>query len=243
MAYTSWRGVVGLVKPTRRPGSLEELIRMLPEGVGLVPLLLDVRQGSHDEFDSAIPAYEERVAEFASQGVDLVICSGTPPFMMLGVKREAELVKTWRRKYNTAIFTQGMTHVNALRAVGVSKFIGASYSALQNEIVIKYMGEAGFEIADMTPLEVPFDQVGQISPLEVYSHVRKMFLASPGADGIYIQGGGWRMTPIIETLEQDFGVPVVLSSTADCWEIQKALTIHQPCQGLGRLLKELPDPV
>ena len=55
MAYTTWRGVVGLVKPTRRPGSLEELIRMLPEGVGLVPLLLDVRAGTLKEFKAAIP--------------------------------------------------------------------------------------------------------------------------------------------------------------------------------------------
>jgi hypothetical protein len=46
MAYTPWRGVVGLVKPTRQPGSLEELIRVLPEGVGVVPLLLNIRQGN-----------------------------------------------------------------------------------------------------------------------------------------------------------------------------------------------------
>ena len=53
MHYTMWRGVVGLVKPTRRPGSLEELIRLLPQGIGVVPLLLNVRQGSHGEFSSA----------------------------------------------------------------------------------------------------------------------------------------------------------------------------------------------
>jgi hypothetical protein len=28
MAFTSWRGVLGCVKPTMRPGGLEELIRM-----------------------------------------------------------------------------------------------------------------------------------------------------------------------------------------------------------------------
>ena len=35
MPYTTWRGVIGCIKPTRRPGSLEELIRMLPEGIGV----------------------------------------------------------------------------------------------------------------------------------------------------------------------------------------------------------------
>ncbi len=240
MAYTSWRGVVGLVKPTRRPGSLEELIRMLPDGVGLIPFLLNVRGGTLKEFQSAIPFYEEKVKELAADGVDMIICSGTPPFMLLGPKGEAKLVRSWERKYKTTIFSQGMTHARALRAMGIKKFVGASYSALQNGIVTKYMRQAGFQIASMEPIEVPFDQVGQLSPEQVYAHVKRMFLASRGADGIYIQGGGWRMTPIIDMLERDLGVPVVISSTADCWEIQKTLSIHEPLQGYGRLLAELP---
>lgn len=241
MAYTTWRGVVGLVKPTRRPGSLEELIRMLPDGVGLVPFLLDIRAGTLKEFKAAIPKYEEKVRELAADGVDMIVCSGAPPFMLQGYKGEAKLVRSWERKYKTTIFSQGMTHVNALRAMGIRKFVGASYSALQSRIVVKYMREAGFQIAAMRPIDVPFDRVGQITPEEVYAHIKKMFLASRGADGIYIQGGGWRMTPIIDTLERDLGVPVIISTAADCWEIQKTLSIHEPREGLGRLLAELPD--
>ena len=52
MSFTLWRGVVGLVKPTRRPGTLEELIRMLPEGIGVVPLLLNFKAGSEDDVDT-----------------------------------------------------------------------------------------------------------------------------------------------------------------------------------------------
>ena len=40
MSFTSWRGVVGCIKPTLRPGGLEELIRMLPEGIGVLPYRL-----------------------------------------------------------------------------------------------------------------------------------------------------------------------------------------------------------
>src|SRR5690242_7985552 len=135
MSYTLWRGVIGLIKPTRRPGSLEELIRMLPEGIGVVPLLLNVRDGSKQEFDSAIPHYEKYVAELAGQGIDMIHARGTPPFMLLGYKGEAELIRKWEKKYKTPIFTAGQKHVSALRAMGIKKFIGASYSALQNKIV------------------------------------------------------------------------------------------------------------
>ena len=64
MTFSMWRGVVGLVHPTRRPGAVESLIRMLPEGIGVSNLHLNVREGSKDEFQSAIAAYEKNVAEF-----------------------------------------------------------------------------------------------------------------------------------------------------------------------------------
>jgi len=50
MSFTLWRGVVGMVRPTRRPGTLEELIRILPEGIGIVPLLLNFKAVSTAEF-------------------------------------------------------------------------------------------------------------------------------------------------------------------------------------------------
>ena len=53
MAFTSWRGVVGCIKPTLRPGGLEELIRMLPEGIGVLPLFLNISHGTTDEFKRA----------------------------------------------------------------------------------------------------------------------------------------------------------------------------------------------
>jgi hypothetical protein len=36
MAFGSWRGTVGIVRPTLRTGGFEDLIRMLPEGIGFI---------------------------------------------------------------------------------------------------------------------------------------------------------------------------------------------------------------
>ena len=93
MSFTLWRGVVGMVRPTRRPGTLEELIRILPEGIGVVPLMLNFRAGSAEEFLKSIPQYEQYTAELAEQGVDLIVLTGAPPFMLLGPKDEAALIR------------------------------------------------------------------------------------------------------------------------------------------------------
>jgi maleate isomerase len=48
--FESWRGVVGDIKPTHRPGSLEEFIKLLPEGIGVVPLTVGISSGTEKEF-------------------------------------------------------------------------------------------------------------------------------------------------------------------------------------------------
>lgn len=235
-----WRGVAGIILPTRRPGANETLIRLLPEGIGVVCLHLNFRQGSSREFESSLPDYESKVAELAEQGMDVIHPAGAPPFMLLGYKEQERLISEWEKRFGIPIFTSSQNHVSAMRALGITKFIGASYSSLQNKIVIDYMTQAGFEVVSMEPMDVPFDQASHISPELVYAHVKKLFLDSPGANGIYIQGSAWRTERIVEMLEQDLQVPVVHANIARAWELQKRLHVNQPVKGYGRLYAELP---
>ena len=105
MAYGAWRGMVGTVKPTKGSGSLEELIRMLPDGIGVIPLFNNIRHGTIGEFRDVLPSYEEKVAELAADRVDLIHPAGTPPFMLLGYRKEQELIAAWESKYGLPIFT------------------------------------------------------------------------------------------------------------------------------------------
>ena len=240
MSFTMWRGVVGVVKPTRRPGSLEEFIRVIPEGIGVVPLLMNIRHDTEAEFREVLAHYKSAVAELVEQKVDLIRLGGTPPFMILGHRGEAELIREWEAEYKTPIVTDGQTHTAAMKALGITRFVGASYSNVQNKIVIAYMNEAGFDVASMEAIDVPFHLVGQISPEQVYAHIKRLFLQSKGANGIYIQGGGWRTAGIIELLERDLNVPVVHATLCQSWDTQKRLHIREPVTGYGRLLEELP---
>jgi len=240
MSFTLWRGVVGMVRPTRRPGTLEELIRMLPEGIGIVPLLLNFKSGSIEEFRQSIPQYERYVAELAEQGADLIIASGAPPFMLLGPEAEAKLTRQWEKKYKTRIVTDPQMQVAGLRAMKIKKFIGASYSALQNKIVLDYMTQAGLKAVSMQPIDVPFDQVAQISTQTLYAHIKRLFRNHRGADGIYIQGGGWQTARVVPMLETDLQVPVVHATVCQAWQIHKCLSVRETVPGYGRLLAELP---
>ena len=68
-----------------------------------------------------------KVAELAEIGVDLMHPEGGPPFMVRGHKAEQEIVGGWEAKYKIPIFTSGMSQAEALRALGIKKFVGCTY--------------------------------------------------------------------------------------------------------------------
>ena len=240
-SYTSWRGVVGLIKPTHRPGSLEEFIRLLPEGIGVIPLFVGFQRGNEDEFREALRAYEERVDELAALGVDVIHPEGAPPFMVHGYQGEQEIIRQWEKKHKIPVVTASMTQVEALQALRARKVLGVTYfTGKINETFSRYFVEAGFEILAMEGISVAFEDVGRLSSQEVYAHTRKAFLKHPGADAIYMLGSGWRTLDIIHLLEEDLQVPVVHPVPARVWAIQKRLHVRQPVKGYGRLLEEMP---
>jgi maleate isomerase len=236
-----WRGTVGVIKPTLRPGGLEEFIRLLPEGIGVLPLFVNIRQGTREEFQSVLGAFEAKVAELAEAQVDLIHPEGAPPFMVHGLEGERAIVRRWQDQYRTPIVTAGMTQVEAMAALGLTRIVGVTYfSGAINDTFAQYFTDAGFEVRAMEGIDVPFTEVGRLSSREVYAHTRKAFLHHPGADGIYMLGSGWRVLDIIDLLEQDLGVPVVHAIPARVWAIQQRFHVHQTVTGFGRLLAELP---
>lgn len=241
MSYTSWRGVVGLIKPTTRPGSLEEFIRLLPEGIGVIPFFLKIQRGTEDEFLGVLKAFEEKVDELAELKVDLIHPEGAPPFMVHGYKGEERIVRQWEEKHGISVVTAGMTQVEALRALKVKKIVGITYfTGKLNGVFSRYFADAGFEVLAMEGISVPFEDVGGLSSQEVYAHTRKAFLQHPAAEAIYMLGSGWRTLDIVSLLEQDLQVPVVHPVPARVWAIQKRLHVRQRVKGYGRLLEEMP---
>jgi maleate isomerase len=241
MVFTSWRGVVGVVKPTHRPGSLEEFIRLLPEGIGVVPVYLDFKRGTEEEFRAALNAVHGKVEELAKEGVDLIHPEGAPPFMAQGFKGEEKIIKEWEAEFKVPMVTAGQTQVEALRALGVKKFVGVTYFIGSiNDMFTRYFQEAGFEVLAMEGMKVDFADVGRLASTEIYAHTRKAFLKRPEADGIYMLGTGWRCLDIIHLLEEDMQVPVVHAVPARVWAVEKRLHVRQPVKGFGRLLEQMP---
>ena len=241
MAFSSWRGVVGIIKPTMRPGGLEDMIRIQPEGIGVFPLFNNITRGDRAEFKEVMKDYDEKVALLAEQGCDLIHPEGAPPFMVLGNDGEAKKIKSWERKHKVPIFTSGTNHVAALRALKVKRFVGASYFKGEiNKTFGTYFKKAGFDVLAMEGMDIPFNKVQTLSSHEIYGFIKNLVLKHKRAQGIYMLGTAWKALEAIPLLEQDLGIPIVYPVTSRVWEIQRRLTICQPIKGYGRILEEMP---
>ncbi|WP_395104015.1 hypothetical protein [Actinomadura sp. SCN-SB] len=232
---------MGLIKPTHRPGSLEETIRLLPEGIGVIPMTVGISEGSVREFHDVLGTIENHVRELAEIGVDLVAPAGAPPFMVHGYEGERRILDRWERTYGLPVVTSGVTQVEAIRALGVSRMVGITYFPDElNEMFARYFTDAGVTVLAMDGIDVAFDQVQKLSSHEVYAHAKASFLRHPDADLIYLLGAGWRVLDIISVLEEDLDVPVLHSVAARVWHTQRHFRVGRRTQGFGRLLAELP---
>jgi maleate isomerase len=148
------------------------------------------------------------------------------------------------KQYKVPITTSAKSQASALKALGAKSFVGVTYFKKElNQIFSRYFTEAGFTVAAMEGIPVAFSDVQKLSAQEIYLHTRKTFIKHKPVDAIYLLGGGWRILPIIQSLEEDLGVPVIYDTAAKIWDVQRRLHVHQQIRGYGRLLEDLPQGI
>jgi maleate cis-trans isomerase len=239
--YYGAKGIVGLVKPTYRPGSMESFIRLMPEGVGFIPFHVGIRAGSEDEFQQALTIAEKKVAKLAQLGADVVMIMGAPPAMVRGHGADREIADRLTKQYGLPVLIATIAQVEAFRALKIKRLVGITYFQEEmNRRFAKFLEDDGFEVAAMKGVEVPFKDAGKIPPAEIYRFAKKVFREHGPVDGIYMLGAGWHNLPVIEALEKDLKTTVVSSIPAQVWATKKQLDLWEPVRGYGRLLEEMP---
>jgi maleate cis-trans isomerase len=242
---SNYRGVVGDIKPRANDSSLVDMIRLLPEGIGVIPVYLNLTEGSREEYGNSYGTYEKNIAYLASQKCNVISIEGAPPFMLLGPAGEAKLVDGWKQKYKTDMFTSSQNQVNAFKALKVKKILGVTSGSGgpdMDNTYAKYFEDSGIGVVAMEGIGVKFKSksIPDVPRDTITAFIKTKFAEHKGADAVYIRGSGLEALPLIAPLERDLKVPVVQAVAARIWEIQKRLKVHEPIKGYGRLLETLP---
>jgi maleate cis-trans isomerase len=233
--------IVGVIKPSTRPGRAEELVAILPKEIELVHAACRIAHGTIEELRASFADFEREVAAMAALRVDLIHPAGVP-FLLLGFEGEHELVLKWQDRHNIPIFTNGMSQVSAARAFGAKRLLVASYFAPPiNQHFAKYLEEAGFEVLAIVGLAIDFREVPKVDASVLRSFFDALFEGYRDAEALYLIGPAWRATLyMLDELEAAYGIPVIHHVPAQSWEIQKRLGFRRSFDGYGRLIREMP---
>jgi maleate cis-trans isomerase len=232
---------VGFVRPTYKSYALSDLVRLLPEDVGVIPLYAGIREHTPDGYMEAFPRYVELVGELAKIGVDVIHPEGAPPFLIQGYAREQELLKEWQAKYKTPMFTSCSSAVESFNALGVNRIVGVNFHAGPiNDVFAKYFRDAGLDFLAMEGSDDDYGAATDLTMAQLQEHVKNAYKKHPTAEAIYLLGSGnWRPKDV-QPLEKDLGIPVLHPVQARAYCILTRLNMKTPIKGAGRLLEAMP---
>jgi len=197
--------------------------------------------GGSKKFQAAIPAYEEKIAELAEDKVDLIHPAGTPPFMLLGYKGEAEIYCQMGKAVRSSHFYIGDESSGGDEGGSRSKSLSASVTTSTIPALLRrYFTDAGFNVLELAKLPGPWEEVGRLSSK---GHLRlrreSCFCAIATRTGFISRAANCASSISSNRWNRIFGVPVIHPGVTQCWEIQKRLRVRQPQKGYGQLLAGL----
>lgn len=248
----SWRGHIGLIKPTRRGKSFAFWYKNIPRGIECAPAVIGYRSGRKDSFaaEGSFGRARDLCVELAGIGCDVLVVSGSPPFILTGPDYERKWRLDVEGSVGVPVVTGMAPHVVAARMLGVSRIAAATYYGSElNRGIEEYFGAFGIECVALPGLKGSANTEGLyttsmrgldfVSAEEVYKHCKRAVLAlDEPVDGLYINGGGWDAGPVVGLLEEDLGMPVVWAMAAEMWLALTCLDISDPVASYGRILAD-----
>lgn len=235
-----WRARLGFLIPPGNPTIESEMPEMAPPGVS-VHFSRMVAPGEGGTLDGQVERNRSQI-EHIDESADLLV-KVKPDVMMLahtassytlGRERETELLQRLQTRYRTPVATAFGSVVAALNVLGAKRIaLGAPYS---EQITLKgkaLLEEHGFVVVSHGRLE-NVTNIFDETPERAYRLGRSV--DTPAVEAVFLSGLGMPTIPILETLEQDLGKPVISAASAMMWRALQVAGVRHRVSGYGRLL-------
>ena len=218
-----------------------EFYRIAPPGVMLVMIPVGLGKFSKEDVERVFAPLDGYVDQLMERGVDLIMQSGVPLPILIGVEAHDRLIERIARRSGKPATSSVLGVVAAIKRLGLRRIVVANkWSAPMNGVLGEFFARGGAEIAGVAAEVLTPDQFQQITTADhmelAYELGRAAFTRHPDADGLYIGGGSWLSEPVCQALEREFGRPAISNMSAMIWDTLSLLGAWKPIPGQGRLL-------
>ena len=235
-----WRARIGYISPSVIEVLAYEFYRFAPDGVGLVSSACAIENWTNDGFEKGLAQVKESAAYLGSRKVDYIIHGGGPLVVMRGKGFEETIIKEIETVSGVGATTGVRSAVEALRHMNANRIVMAScYPPEHNDAMAAYFKAFGFDVVGLEGTNMPFKEIQNQTPQEIYRFARRVASRSPDCDTIYLPCPQWQGAQAVRALEDDTGKTVIAYTHANFFCAFKALNIGAPVRGHGKLLASL----
>ncbi|TAK82240.1 MAG: arylmalonate decarboxylase [Betaproteobacteria bacterium] len=227
-----WKARIGQLYPSAGLCDHEPQA-MAPEGVQFLTTRLRFRRARLEDDASLVNDIEVHARLVADARVSLIALNCTAASMVAGAESINRRIESATGIRSTTTIEAVMAALSAARmrrfalmTPYVSEVVAAEIEFFKN-YQLNVASHAGI------PCEDPVAQ-GGIAPQRWVELART--LRDSDCDGLLISCAGIRIASVLETIEQEFGRPVIASNQALVWHCLRLLGLPERASGFGALL-------
>ena len=229
---------IGLISPNISEEFLTDVYRILPPDITVEGRGLRVREFTDQEFARAESEFFGLVRELTEYSLDFLMVTGELFLSYKGPGSDRQLLDAVGKVTPVPASTVLTSVTDACRELGMKRVVMATpFPEDQDTRLIRFLEHDGIHVEAFRGLACENSREIWALPAESCLDVARPLLREhPDVDGLYMPCNKWRITPVIEQLEQEFGKPVVTNTQAWIWTALTAMKLDQPVEGYGRLL-------
>ena len=190
-------------------------------------------------------AYAEELTEaMMGREIDLIMQSGVPLPILIGVNAHDELIGRLAKQTGKPATSSVIGVTKAAKHLGIKNIaIANKWRPEMNKVLGEFFAREGVAVAGAaTEVMGPerFQKMGIKESFDLGWELGHQALTQfPEADGLYIGGGAWLINSLVAPLEKEFGKPVICNQNAMIWNTLHMVDFWKPIPGYGRLLSSI----
>ncbi len=241
----SQQAKLGLIVPPTNTVNEAEWCRMVPAGVTFHTVRMPIHGAVHSDAErqALIADIARKVEELAPARVDVAAYACTAGSMVTPPHAVAEAVAT---ATNIPVVTTAAAIIDALQALRVRRIsVATPYHDALNDHEVTFLAGAGIEVLSIEGLGFgangpsDYPRIAETPLDKVRAHAVAAF--APGSEALLISCTDFPTLPLIASLEDELGVPVVTSNQATLWAALSECGLETRGLPLGRLFAGTPS--
>ena len=246
-AAWGWRGVLGFINPSVSLSyGAEYPYKFGLLGVGMMEATLGLVRATDDNMNKVLPGLERTAQILAEQGAQFVCLGGPPSTLVDGQDNNQEIKRRLEDITHLPATTSLLSTIDAFNSLSIKKIVVVEPGSSDGKDIWaqrmkKFFEQNGLKVVNAKSALSKTTTLEKAKlPMNVpYDLAREAMLETPDAEGIYISCGAWGGPPVIQSLEAEFGKPVILDKLNCIWSGLTALNIKVSIHGLGRLFETM----